>query len=57
MEIVGDAFNDALLKRQVSYDLPRGILKRNVTNEVEGLNDKGPAVISGVESDRSFASL
>jgi hypothetical protein len=46
-EIVGP-LNDAPLKHQVSYYLQRGVLERNVAGEVEGLNDKAPAVIGGV---------
>ncbi|SRR6266542_1937539 len=57
LEILGGALNDLTLKHQVSRDLLRGILKRYVTSEVEGLNDKAPAVINGVGGDRSLTRL
>src|SRR5262249_4901170 len=43
------AFNDALLKHQAPYDLPRGILNRHVRSEIEGIKGRrlsvGEAVI------------
>lgn len=51
------ALNDALLKNQISYGLPRGVLKSCVVSGAEGQDDKAPAVFSGVLSDRSLTGL
>jgi len=57
LEIVVGALNELMLKHQVSRDLLRGILKPYITSEVEGLNDRAPAVISGEGSDRNLTGM
>jgi ABC-2 type transport system permease protein len=48
VETVVGAFNDALLKHQAPYDLPRGILNRHVRSEIEGIKGRRLSVVEAV---------